>query len=141
MINERDPFKGFEFSGAGKLATIEVWKERDEMVEKAIWSLASESESDVPVNEVCSVWSPWTFAAPSAAKVHLERHARPVGNAAFVDAPRLVAGGQAIVRTGCLVFGKLVCATTRALVCVCKCALTHYKVLDVTGVSRGLSLH
>ena len=55
MIDGRDPFEGFDFGGAGKLATIEVWKERDEVVEKAIWSLASQPESDVLVDEVCSI--------------------------------------------------------------------------------------
>jgi len=65
MIDGRDPFESFHFDNVGKLATIAAWKEQDELVEKAIWSLASQPESDVLAEEVCSILEATLQAVPS----------------------------------------------------------------------------
>jgi serine/threonine protein kinase len=65
MIDGRDPFESFEFGNTGKLATIETWKEQDELIEKAIWSLVSQPESDVQAEEVCSIFEATLQTSPS----------------------------------------------------------------------------
>lgn len=71
MIDGRDPFESFVFGKAGKLATIESWKEQDEVVEKAIWSLVSQPETDVLAEEVCSVFEATLQAVPSKRDLRL----------------------------------------------------------------------
>jgi serine/threonine protein kinase len=65
MIDGRDPFGNFEFDSTGKLATIENWKEKDELIEKAIWSLMLQPETDVQVDEVCSIFEATLQTSPS----------------------------------------------------------------------------
>jgi hypothetical protein len=74
MIDGRDPFESFEFGNTGKLATIETWKEQDELIEKAIWSLVSQPESDVQAEEVCSIFEATLQTSPSRRDLKLVLH-------------------------------------------------------------------
>jgi serine/threonine protein kinase len=65
MIDGRDPFESFEFGPDGRLATIEAWKEQDELIEKAVWSVISQHESDVQTEEVCSIFEATLQTVPS----------------------------------------------------------------------------
>jgi hypothetical protein len=65
MIDGRDPFESFKFGDTGKLATIEAWKLQDELIEKAVWSLVSQPESDVQVEEICAIFEATLQKVPS----------------------------------------------------------------------------